>query len=580
MARRPSSASQLSATASPEWKLLLACAHTRLDDAHRDRIRELLQGPVDWGRFISAASRHRLDSLANRHLAVQGAGAIPTDAAVSLETLARSRGHHSLLQAGRLIELVDLFASAGVAAIPYKGPTLGSLAYGNFALRSFVDLDFIVPQRDLLRAAQLLVPRGFQAYPDPTAADEARFLARFHPGQYAFVCGVKSLQVELHTENTLRYLPVPLDWEGLGQRYIWVSFGGRQVKTFSVEDTLILLCVHGTKHFWERLSWICDIAELVQAPRGVDWELGQDLARRAGCRRMWLLGLSLANRLLDAPLPATVRAWIEADSQVERLRRQIQGRLAGEERTVRSAPQRLLFRLRSHESLAVSLRQCLRTATCPTEEDWHACKLPDWAASLYLVLRPWRLLREHGFGLRRRLLPDLASFIPTPRDAVEELLRFAALSAGDVLYDLGCGDGRIVIAAARQFGIRAVGIDIDPRRIAEARANARRSGVEHLVEFRQQDALRADVTPATVVTLYLGISGTLAVSGKLREQLRPGARIISRDAVIPGWDPFSTEEIPLGASERTTTFFQWRIPHRAELLAQEVVTPSVVGSTG
>ena len=580
MTRPPESVSHLSAGASPEWKLLLACARTRLDEAHRGQIRELLRGPVDWPQFISAASRHRLASLAHRHLDAESAGAVPPDAALSLETLARSSGRQSLSHAGRLIELVDLFRSAGVAAVPYKGPTLGALAYGNFALRSFVDLDFMLPQRDLLCAARLLIAQGFQAYPDPTAADEARFLARFHPGQYAFVSDSKPPQVELHTEKTLRYVPVPLDWEGLSRRFIQVSFGGRQVQTFSVEDTLILLCVHGTKHFWERLSWICDIAELVQSTPGVDWGLNQDLARRAGCRRMWLLGLALANRLLDAPLPAEVRAWIEGDVQVQRLSRQIEDRLAGEDRTVLSAPQRLLFRLRSHESLGVSLRQCLRTAIFPTEEDRQACRLPDWAAPLYLALRPWRLLREHGFGLRGKPLPDLASYIPTPREAVEELLRFAALGAGDVLYDLGCGDGRIVIAAARRFGIRAVGIDIDSRRIAEARASAQQSGVEHLVEFRQQDALGVDLAPATVVTLYLSSSGTLALSGKLREQLRPGARVISRDTAIPGWDPFSMEQISLSASQRTTTFFQWRIPRPGETLPQEVGTPSVVESAG
>jgi hypothetical protein len=147
------------------------------------------------------------------------------------------QGRESLLLAGRLIELTDLFAAAGVTAIPYKGPTLGSLAYGNLALRSFVDLDFIVPQRDLLRASQLLVAQGFSAYPDPTAAEAASFLARFHPGQYAFVSYSKAFHVELHTEHTLRYLPVPLDWEGLSRRLISVSLGGRQVKTFSVEDT-------------------------------------------------------------------------------------------------------------------------------------------------------------------------------------------------------------------------------------------------------------------------------------------------------------------------------------------------------
>jgi SAM-dependent methyltransferase len=578
MARPPSSSDVSAQSGSTEWKLLVACARTRLGAAHQRRIDTLLRAGVDWTRFISLASRHRLDLLAHRHLAAEGSRVIPEDAANSLEMLVRSRGRQSLMNAGRLIEVLDLFRSQGVVAIPYKGPTLGALAYGNFGLRSFVDLDFILPQRDLLTAARLLISQGFTAFPDPTSPEQARFLGRFHPGQYAFVSRAKSLQVELHTENTLRYVPVPLDWKALERRFIEVSFGGRRVQTFSVEDTLILLSVHGTKHFWERLSWVCDIAELAQGPREVDWELARNLARGACCERMWLLGLSLADRLLEAPLPADVRAWIESDGQVGWLRDQVHGRLTGEERTVRSLPRRLLFRLRSYESVSVSLRQCLRTALSPTEEDWHTWRLPEWAAALYPAARVWRLAREHGLGFWRRPLPDLASYIPTPAEAVGKLLRFAEVGGEDVLYDLGCGDGRIVIAAARQFGIRGVGIDINPRRIAEARANARRSKVEHLVEFRLQDALSADISRATVVTLYLGMSGTLAVSGKLRRQLRPGARVISRDAEIPGWEPHSMAEFSLGHSDGTTTFFQWRIPQRSEAAREEMGIPSAVGS--
>jgi hypothetical protein len=409
MARPLSSIPGRSASVSPEWKLLLACARTRLDESHRQQIRELLRHPLDWSRFISEASRHRLGPLAQRNLAAEGAGAIPHTAVLSLDTLARAQSHLSLMQAGRLIELLDLFQSAGVIAVPYKGPTLGALAYGNFALRSFVDLDFIVPQRDLLGAARLLSDQGFQAHPDPTAEEEARFLARFHPGQYAFVSHSKPPQIELHTENTLRYIPVPLDWEGLTRRFAQVSFGGRQVRTFSVEDTLVLLSVHGTKHFWERLSWICDIAELVRASSGINWELGQELACRAGCKRIWLLALFLADRLLEAPLPTIVRAWVGADAEVQRLGRQIQCRLESQGHTKRSAPNRLLFRLRSHENPTVALAQCLRTATNPTEDDWKACKLPDWAAPLYLAVRPWRLLCEHGLGLRGKPAPDNAA---------------------------------------------------------------------------------------------------------------------------------------------------------------------------
>jgi SAM-dependent methyltransferase len=553
----------------PEWQLLVACARTQQDEVHRERIFRLLREPLDWDRFLSEVSRHGLEALAERQLSAVADGMIPAAQAASLGALARSKSQNSLLYAARLVEILDLLASAGVTAIPYKGPTLGALAYGSFALRSFTDLDLIVPQRHLLRAAQLLIASGYTAYPDPTAPEQAHFLARFHPGQYAFASSLKPPQVELHTENTLRYVPFPLDWPGLVERLTTVSFGGRKVRTFSVEDTLVLLCVHGTKHFWERLCWICDIAELTQSQK-VDWELGEGLARKAGCRRMWLLGLSLASRLLDAPLPATVRAWIDSDGQVPLLRRRIETRLAGDDRTVVSALERLVFRLQSHESLTVGVRQCWRTATHPTEEDWKNCRLPDWAAPLYLVLRPWWLLCEHGFGLRRRPVPGLASFIPTPHKAIDELLRFAAVQDGDVLYDVGCGDGRIVIRAAKRFGIRAVGIDIDPRRIAEARRNARRDGVEHLVEFHQEDALSVDLKRATVVALYLSEAGTLALAGRLREQLRPGTRIISRDADIPGWKPFRKETIQMEGSGHISTLFQWRIPLKFPCTGEEL----------
>src|SRR5688572_8270982 len=102
---------------------------------------------------------------------------------------------------------------------------------------------------------------------------------------------------------------------------------------------------------------------------------------------------------------------------------------------------------------------------------------------------------------------SLAPYVPTPEDVVDRMLAFAEVTKTDVIYDLGCGDGRIPIAAAQKYGARGVGIDIDPRRIAESKANARAAGVEHLVEFRLGDVLEADVSPATVVMLYLLGSG-------------------------------------------------------------------------
>jgi ribosomal protein L11 methylase PrmA len=138
------------------------------------------------------------------------------------------------------------------------------------------------------------------------------------------------------------------------------------------------------------------------------------------------------------------------------------------------------------------------------------------------------------------------------------MLRLAGTTGSDVVYDLGSGDGRIPIAAARQYGARGVGIDIDPRRIEESRANAKAAGVESLVEFRLQNALEADVSDATVVTLYMLASGNAALRPILTRQLRPGARIVSHAfSMGPTW-PAETVEHFTSARGDEVTLYLWK----------------------
>jgi cyclopropane fatty-acyl-phospholipid synthase-like methyltransferase len=128
-----------------------------------------------------------------------------------------------------------------------------------------------------------------------------------------------------------------------------------------------------------------------------------------------------------------------------------------------------------------------------------------------------------------------APYITTPPEVVDRMLTLAAVSRSDTVYDLGCGDGRIVIAAARKYGARGVGIDIDPERIREARENARRAGVSKLVEFRQQDLFDAEIRDATVVTIYLLPSLHAALRPKFMDELRPGARIVAHSFPMGTW---------------------------------------------
>ena len=152
---------------------------------------------------------------------------------------------------------------------------------------------------------------------------------------------------------------------------------------------------------------------------------------------------------------------------------------------------------------------------------------------------------------------SLAPFVPTPQDVVDRMLELAGVSENDVVYDLGCGDGRIVITAAERYGARGVGIDIDPQRVAESRANAERAGVTHLVEFIQQDALEVDVSDATVVTLYLLSSSNMKLRPMLTSQLGPGARIVSHAFSMGNWEADQIERFT-DTRGNTRTLYLWK----------------------
>src|SRR5712692_1209357 len=154
-------------------------------------------------------------------------------------------------------------------------------------------------------------------------------------------------------------------------------------------------------------------------------------------------------------------------------------------------------------------------------------------------------------------------YVPTTDPAVTAMLKLADVKKTDVVYDLGCGDGRIVVAAAKTFGARGVGVDIDPARIAEANANAQKAGVEKLVRFEETDLFQADIHDASVVTLFLLSSVNLKLRPKLLSDLKPGTRIVSNTFDMGDWQP--AKELDLGGSEDnyfSRKLFMWIVPER------------------
>jgi hypothetical protein len=291
---------------SPEWRLIVAVARTRMDEVQRERIRALLSSPIDWARMTEMASRHRVSAVSYPQLAREAIGAMPLDIRALLERDAARRIPDSLSLAAQMTGLLRAFEEARVPAVPFKGPALASMAYGSVALRDSSDLDFVLPQSHIPRAFEVMAGAGYRADLDAKSPREASFIARGVAGQFCFQREGRA-SVELHSEKTLRYFPIPLDFAGLSRRLCSLPVAGQPVRTFSPEDTLVLLAVHGAKHFWNCLGWICDIAELSQAPPGIDWELSERIATQMRCRRMWLLALSLAHYVRVGLPPAPRR---------------------------------------------------------------------------------------------------------------------------------------------------------------------------------------------------------------------------------------------------------------------------------
>lgn len=538
----------------PEFELVL-CSASATSPENENRIRTLLGEGLDWNQVLACALEQRLLPVLHERFHALGTDCLTPEQWEVLTELARIEGIKSLFFLGEMRRLYDLFEARQIPAIPYKGPILAWLAYHDVASRTFNDLDFVVPQQYIPQAAAALQAAGYDVRFDPQEAQAGG--PEPAGGAYAFVRGPNFMRVELHTERTLRYFPGALHFEEMKARLIPVEIAGRTVRTFSVEDTLVMLCVQGAQKFWAQLSWSVDVAKLVTA-QPVDWPLAMRIAAEMKSGRLLLLGLYLAHELFGASLPQNILEQAQRDTNVRWLAAAVREQIQGTFDPSTGALHRAAFRIRSRDGIGEGVWHLLRRAISPAENDRPRARWPRALAPVDAFLRIRRRLRENSVGLRPRLKSDLAIYAPTLSEVAEKMLRLAEITPGDVLYDLGCGDGRIVVMAAEQYGIRAVGVDINPRCIADANDNARRHGVQNRVQFLLGDAKQVDVSAATVVTLYLGSDGNLRLASRLRSQLRPGARIVSQQFRIYGWPPERVEShvLPNGVE---TPLYLWRI---------------------
>jgi hypothetical protein len=372
-----------------EWAVLLECASPVFDS---QRIGELARS-LDWPRLLVLAEEHGVLGHLAKPLLALNENLVPAEIRRMLLERYRAQLFSTLRMNAELFRLLELFAAKDIPALVVKGPVLAMQAYGDATMRSYGDLDLLIRQRDIRRATESLIAKGYQAAVPLSAID-----AGIIPGQYLFRKPEPKLIVELHNDFTLRYFPRRLPIEDFFTRQICVSLDAHEAPALAVEDELVLICIHGAKHLWERLIWIADVAALVSRQTSIDWRGATATAKEVGAERMLHTGLRLASDLLHAGLPATVLAAVQADLGAGKLAAHVRTWLAAAGNAPPSIIERAVFRLRMRGGAFSAPAYLLRLSLSPTEEDWKQGDSETRHGLLAALGRPFRLARKYGRG--------------------------------------------------------------------------------------------------------------------------------------------------------------------------------------
>lgn len=375
------------------WDFLLACAGARRD-AELAKAGRFSAEEIDWDDLVEAAASHGLLPRLAEHLDGLDEG----DIQIAKQTVARASAQsarQTLWLTSLLFTIVDLLQREGIAALPYKGPTLAQLLYGNVTLRQYSDLDILVRPADVPRARHILQEAGFTPTLQLNSSEERAYIASGY--EYTFHAAHHPHVLELQWRVLPRFYAMDFEVENFFRRAQAVFIGDRSVATLGSEDLLLVLSAHAAKHAWSKLSWIREIAELAKSSL-LDWDRILGESRRLGILRIVAISFCLASKLFGTPVTQPVQRILNQDDGAERIAGKIRSMLRDEqELPVESLGYfRLMADLRERQ--ADRLRFWWRLGTTPSISEWSLVRLPGPMFPLYRGLRLVRLASRLARG--------------------------------------------------------------------------------------------------------------------------------------------------------------------------------------
>jgi hypothetical protein len=373
----------------PEGELLLAA--TGASDASRESIDRALAVPLDWTRVVTLTLAHRMAPALLAAIEPSAPALVPDDVLRALRLHCQRLHDQSGVLVRELFDVLDALEERSVAAIPFKGPLLGELLFGDAGARTPGDLDLLVRHGDVTAVRETLEARGYvdaDQQPDkPPLSDVQRRMYERYQCEYLFVRADDEMAIEPHWDLSQRPLALDVDYVGMLDRAGPVLLGGRIVSSLAPADLLIALCVHGAKHQWERLAWIRDVAGVLAKWPDLELEAVIERARRQGYARLLLLSLAVVRECAGVSLPGAVRQAIAADPTIAVLRRGIVASLLLDHRTEPRNDRVDPFRLQLRERWSDRLRYTWRTRLTPRRSHLEMVALPRRLRWLYYPLK-------------------------------------------------------------------------------------------------------------------------------------------------------------------------------------------------
>jgi hypothetical protein len=367
-------------------KLLLALIR---DPLEIEQVDDCLQAGPDWEELATQALRHEVFPLVYQGLKPVS-DRVPTEFLIRYQNLHAQNTLRNLQMQKELRRLTHLLLGSGIPIIPFKGPVLAESAYGDLALRSFKDLDILVPSGRAWQALLLIKAEGYTLDFDltekrwPSLQRTINHLFLVHPGL--------SIVVELHWQAFHPMYVLPFD---LSEHWSFLQgVEGPREGRLEPEENLVLHCAHGTKHVWDSLKWMVDTQRMLAANPWLDWQKTFALAETCGSRRALLLGLELAGRVGGMALPHEVVQKLEEDPMVKRLADDVWDHLFPDAPLQRQFLREYLFYLRSRERFTDRWRQIVRWLFCPRQADWLVFPLGGVFYPLFYVERPVRMITK------------------------------------------------------------------------------------------------------------------------------------------------------------------------------------------